>query len=162
MPTNTKANPAVISNKQRQAKALELRKAGATYEAIAKQLGYANAGSAYRSVQTALKRLVNEPAEELRSIELERLNTILLTLWPRVQAGDYPAIDRAIRVGERIAALTGYDRVMPQSVTQNNVIVIEGNERDYIAGLKAMKAQAESLMSSARGDQVVIDVEPID
>ena len=160
--TAPKTHAKAVSNKERQAKALELRKAGATYQQISDQLGYSNYKSAARSVKTALERLVREPAEELRNMELERLNHMLLTLWPRVQGGEYPAIDRAIRIGERIAALTGYDRVIPTTVSTTNVILIEGTQQDYIQGLKALKKSAEDLMMSKTADDgVVIEVEAI-
>ena len=94
---------------ERQLQALELRKAGASYEAIAERLGYADRSGAYRAVKAALTLTLREPAAELRSLEAERLDAMLLPLWRRVQTGDEKAVDRALRIMERRARLLGLD-----------------------------------------------------
>jgi hypothetical protein len=94
---------------ERHLRALELRKAGATYETIAGQLGYANASGARKAVASALKATLREPAEELRTLELARLDAMALALWRRVQDGDEKAVDRVLRIMERRARLLGLD-----------------------------------------------------
>jgi hypothetical protein len=94
---------------ERHLRALELRKAGVTYETIAGQLGYANASGARKAVASALKATLREPAEELRTLELARLDAMALALWCRVQDGDEKAIDRVLRIMERRARLLGLD-----------------------------------------------------
>ena len=101
----------------RHLQALELRKAGATYQAIADQLGYAQAKGAYKAVTSALKATLKEPAEELRTLELTRLDAMLLSLWRRVQNGDERAIDRALRIMERRAKLLGLDAPKRQELS---------------------------------------------
>lgn len=59
---------------ERDAEAARLRARGIGWQAIADQLGYGNPGTAYKAAQRALKRIVQEPAEELRQIELMRLD----------------------------------------------------------------------------------------
>ena len=98
-----------IQAQERQLQALELRKAGATYEAIAERLGYADRSGAFRAVTSALKATLREPADELRTLELERLDSALLAIWRQVQAGDLHAIDRLVRLAERRAKLLGLD-----------------------------------------------------
>ena len=93
----------------RHLQALELRKAGATYQAIADQLGYANARGAHKAVASALKLTLREPADEVRDLEVARLDAMLLPLWRRVQQGDERAVDRALRIMERRARLLGLD-----------------------------------------------------
>lgn len=90
-------------------KAIELRKAGATYDKIAEALGYENRSGAYKIVVGALRDLVQEPAKELRTLEAERLDAMTLALWTRAQKGDLPAIDRLLRIMERRARLLGLD-----------------------------------------------------
>lgn len=90
-------------------KAIELRKAGATYEKIAEALGYENRSGAYKIVISALRDLVQEPARELRTLEAERLDSMTLALWARAQKGDLAAIDRLLRIMERRARLLGLD-----------------------------------------------------
>ena len=90
--------------------------AGATYQAIAEQLGYANAKGAHKAVASAMKLTLCEPAEELRELEVARLDAMLLALWRRVQSGDEKAIDRALKIAERRAKLLGLDA--PQRLEQ--------------------------------------------
>ncbi|MEM8933764.1 MAG: hypothetical protein AAGE94_21415 [Acidobacteriota bacterium] len=96
----------------RRAKALELRKAGATYDQIADQLGYASRASAYKAVAKALKAIedqVVEGATEMCRLEVERLDRLLVALWPKASAGHLGAIDRVIRISERRCRLLGID-----------------------------------------------------
>jgi hypothetical protein len=109
---------------ERHLQALELRKAGVTYEVIAGQLGYANASGARKAVLSALKATLREPAAELRELELARLDAMLLPLWRRVQAGDEKAIDRALRIMERRARLLGLDRKTADGEVPDTVKVV--------------------------------------
>lgn len=86
---------------QRHLQALELRKAGATYQVIADQLGYAHAKGAQKAVTSALKATLREPANELRELEAMRLDAALLAIWRRVQKGDERAIDRLLAIMKR-------------------------------------------------------------
>lgn len=92
-------------NRQRQA--LELRLAGKQYVEIAEALGYANHSGAYRAVQTALKKTLQEPADEVRKLELSRLDTLLSELWEKNDRPIY--VDRILRIMERRSKLLGLD-----------------------------------------------------
>jgi len=109
---------------ERHLQALELRKAGVTYEVIATQLGYANASGARKAVVSALKATLREPAAELRELELARLDAMLLPLWRPVQAGDEKAVDRALRIMERRARLLGLDRKTAEGEVPDTVKVV--------------------------------------
>jgi len=100
---------AMLDAAAKQAQALELRKAGHSFDQIAAKLGYANGGGAYKAVEAGLKATLQEPADELRQLEITRLDTMLSALWPKVKKGEHGAIDRALKVGERRAALVGLD-----------------------------------------------------
>lgn len=94
---------------ERHRKALELRKAGATYEQIASQLNYAGKSAARAAVQNAIKEIIREPAEEMLQLELSRLDAMLLGVWTKAKSGDPAAIDRAIRIMDRRSAYLGLD-----------------------------------------------------
>jgi hypothetical protein len=98
-----------IAAVQRQAAAVELRKAGKSYQAIASHLGYKGPSGAYKAVSTALKKMIMEPVEELRTLEEQRLDTMLAAIWPAVLRGDLGAVDRGLRIMERRAKLEGLD-----------------------------------------------------
>jgi hypothetical protein len=87
---------------ERRTKALELHLAGATYEAIAKAVGYASRSGAHKAVQEALKELGDPPSSsEANETELARLDAMLTGLWPKARRGDVQAIDRVLKISER-------------------------------------------------------------
>ena len=90
-------------------KALELRKAGATYEMIAQQLGYKNKGTAFGAVARLMNQSKREGAKEAFEMELRRLDDLLMSVWPAARQGEMPAIDRALRIMERRAKMLGID-----------------------------------------------------
>ena len=105
----SKASANRIAAAERQARALELRKAGSGYAAIAQQLGYAGPSGAYKAITTALRALTAEPAAELRALELARLDDLLVGLWPDARRGNVAKIDRVLKVMQRRADLLGLD-----------------------------------------------------
>jgi hypothetical protein len=72
-----------ISAAQKQRKALELRRTGASFDVIAQQVVYSSTGGAYKPVQAGLKKPMREPGESVRKLELERLDRLLLGVWYR-------------------------------------------------------------------------------
>lgn len=99
----------MITAAERQVQALALRKAGVSYEQIASALGYASGSGAYQAVHRALRKMLKEPAEEVRDLEVARLDEMLRALWPGVQAGEPKKVLAALRVMERRAKLLGLD-----------------------------------------------------
>ena len=95
------------TEKQRQA--LELRKAGASYDEIARKIGYRSKSGAYKAVTSALNKMLKEPAEELRTLEMARLDRLLVGVWGAAVQGNQGAIDRVLRILERRAKLLGLD-----------------------------------------------------
>ena len=64
----------------RQRQALELRRAGVGFEQIAKQVGYKGPSGAYKAVMSAIKKILREPGEEVRKMELERLDRLMFAV----------------------------------------------------------------------------------
>lgn len=90
-------------------KALELRKAGLSYERIAQEVGWKSKSTAYHQIGKAIDAITAEPAKRLRRLELERLDAVHLALWQKAKRGDVLAIDRVIKIMERRAKLLGLD-----------------------------------------------------
>jgi hypothetical protein len=90
-------------------KALALRRAGATFAQIARQVGYAEEGAAHKAVMSAIKATLREPAEEVRTLEVERLDRLMLGVWQRAIDGKSEAIDRVLKIMDRRARLLGLD-----------------------------------------------------
>jgi len=106
---DSRASQQILRGRAREAACLELRKAGLTYAAIGERLGMSESG-AWRAVMRALKRLmerINEQAEDVRTLEVQRLDDLLETLWPYRHKPAY--VDRILRVMERRARLLGLD-----------------------------------------------------
>ena len=93
----------------KQAEALEYRKQGYTYEQIAEALGYKTAQGAYAAIQSALTRIIREPAQEVLQIELERLDAMFMRPFAAATSGDLMAIGACLNIMARKAKLLGLD-----------------------------------------------------
>ena len=93
---------------EKEQKALELRRAGLTYDEIARSIGYATAQGAYLAYGRALKRsLMDSGAEEARAMELDRLDRLQRTWWGKALSGDEKATDRVLKIMEHRAKYLG-------------------------------------------------------
>jgi hypothetical protein len=88
--------------------AVELRRAGHSYRTIAAELG-CNVATAYKRVRQALADIPKEAADELRTIEQDRLDTALERLEPAALEGDVRAIAEQRLIGESRRRLLGLD-----------------------------------------------------
>ena len=114
-PKATAKTMAVALSRERQA--LELRMAGKGYQAIGDALGITAPGAA-DAVRRAIAKLeaeTAEKAEEVRRLELDRLDAMLEGLWEKAQDGDPQAIDRVLRIQERRAKYLGIDAPAPRA-----------------------------------------------
>lgn len=116
-------NPGIAQpdERQRQHEALKLCLAGATYERIADELGYADRSGAFRAVQAVLDRQESHAAEELRKIEDARLDLLWLKAFPKVMAGELKAIEVAAKLHDRRVKLHGLaapQRVQVEGLSQ--------------------------------------------
>lgn len=132
------APPSKIDRNRRIRDALELRKAGVPYATIAERLGWKSAQAAHKAVKKALDSQINESVEDLRSMEIERLNHMLMLIWARIQQGDMRSIEQALRVMERITVLRGLEqRTQDMSKQAGGVLIVDGQDEDeYIASLE--------------------------
>jgi hypothetical protein len=129
---------------ERDARAAQLRADGWTYPAIAAALGFASKGHANDAVKRALAATVREPSDQLRALELERLDKMYraatgvlerphvtvsqgrVVVMPGQDGGEVPvpddapvltAIDRLLKVQERRAKLLGLDAPLKVDVS---------------------------------------------
>lgn len=102
--------PEAIARRERDLKCVELRKAGATWQAIADTVGYADPGHAYRGFQAVMKDYPREDVETARNIISDRYDAMIRALWPKVLKGNEWAIDRVTRISEAQAKLLGANR----------------------------------------------------
>lgn len=96
---------------QRRLEALDLRKRGHSYRAIADKLGV-SVQTAYNDVMKELEALAQQnldKAAELRALELERLDMLLKGLEPMASVGNPGAVNSYLKCMERRAKLLGLD-----------------------------------------------------
>lgn len=97
---------------QRRREIMALRRSGLTFDVIAQAKGITRQ-RVHQIVRDELRKLAQETAEEtegLRALELDRLDRLLAGLWKKAQDGELDAIDRALKIAARRAALLGLDR----------------------------------------------------
>ena len=81
-----------------------------SYREIAQRLGYRGPSGAWKSVSSALdKTLRRERPEDVRLMELERLDAMLDGCWDKAVKGNTVSITAALRIAERRARLLGLD-----------------------------------------------------
>lgn len=122
--TSSKSSPRRIAAAQRAAKAIELRSRGATFAVIARRLGYAGRQGAADAVMRALDATLREPADELRTLDLMRLDKLWCATYPRAIAGSHTATLACLRIMDRRARLLGLD--VPQQVAARQVRIVAG------------------------------------
>jgi hypothetical protein len=152
---------------ERDAQAARLRAEGKTYTQIANTLGWSHASVARRAVQRALVAVVQEAGDELRTLELERLNLLLDKAWQVMERVHFAhsagrlitingapvedsgptlnAMDRILKVMERRAKLLGLDAPVKHEHMTLDVIDAE------IARLEREHAAAAVVGGSAAG-----------
>ncbi len=130
-----------IMSQQKRRTALEMRKAGATYDAIAQAVGYKDGGGARKAVIKAMGDVIQEPVSELKVLQQERLNHMLVAIWQRVQTGDLGAMNMALSIMNKMDALAGTEaaqRIEVDATSSSAILVVEGSKDEYIAALKKM------------------------
>ena len=99
------------SRRERMARALDLRKGGASYRAIASTLGV-SLRQAELDVKDALREVTREPAQDVLTLELGRLDDLYMIAYTEARkTRDMRALNAAVRVSERRAKLLGLDTV---------------------------------------------------
>jgi hypothetical protein len=105
----SKTSPRRLEAHGKHARAIQLRIAGATLQQIADELGYAGPSGAHEAIQRGLDKTMRPGADELRDLYSSRLDRLLLGIWDKASKGNLLAVDRAVRVIDRMAKLHGVD-----------------------------------------------------
>lgn len=156
-----------ITAEQRTARAIELRLRNYTLQQIADEVGYSDPSSAFKAIMRGLAaELPEAQRDQLRRLEVAKLNDVERITWPDALAGDDRARNTILRCIDRRAKLLGLDA--PQQVTLSTR---EGEpvEVNVTHSLDAAFVQAAELVRSRivqqsieRAGDAVIDVTPTD
>lgn len=101
-----------VTTAQSEERALDLRRTGASYREIATALNM-SLGNAHKLVKRGLTRNLakcSELADEIRTLELDRLDAMQTYLWGKAKRGNATAVDRILKIMERRARLLGLDK----------------------------------------------------
>lgn len=156
-----KTHPSNVEAHLRALKALELRAESKTFREIAEELGYNSPQAAHKAVTTALKDTIREPAEQVRTLELIRLDKMFELHYINAQAGDGFATQNALRIMERRSRLLGLDAPTETKGTLDHslgagVLVVPGM-LDQDTWLKAARESQRALYEAE--SRVAIDRE---
>lgn len=111
----TKAPKPEQIDKERQV--VEMRRAGATYDDIARATGYKDASGARAAYIRAMQRtLVEAGTDEMRELELDRLDRLQRAVWGKAMQGDTTAIHTALKILDRRARYLGLDAPIRQEL----------------------------------------------
>lgn len=157
-------DPVTVNN---DAAATKLRGQGLTYQQIAEKLGMGSRTRAHEAVKRCLAETLGPPAEELRTLEAERLDDLTRKAYEILTADHIviqhgkivrdedgnpvrdhdpvlKAIDRILRVSAERRKLLGLDVPVRADVTVHQVDVTELALMEIIREAQAKNAQTEA------------------
>lgn len=112
-------------------RAVELLAAGYNYDEIARQVGFSNRGSAHRAVTRALAEREIEAVDDLRALELDRLDALHSAFWHQAIGGDHAAARVILEVSRQRLRICGtVERRAGSPHSMTSVLVqpwLEGN-----------------------------------
>jgi hypothetical protein len=110
---------------KKEANVIQLRLAGATWTEIAAAVGYSGPSGAYGAYQRAAKRVIAPKIEELREMELDRLDRLQRGVWASAIGGNVRAVDSVLRIMDRRARLLGLDMPVRLDINAREEIIHE-------------------------------------
>ena len=132
-------------------KALEMRRRGASYEAIAKAIGYADRSGAKKLINWAYEQTLRENVEEARELELQRCDRLQERMEEFLEAGELAAGDRIAKLIELRCKIQGVFAPTKTEVTGKDGGAIE---------VGPTAAQARELMRQFHGPVTPNGAEP--
>lgn len=136
--------------REKQVKALELRKAGATYSEIASALLYTDPSAAHKAVKAAMNRVVLEASKDAVLMDLQRLDEFQMRCTQKMRAGDLSQVDRLLRIMDARYRLAGISPQTAEELRENfgvttqiknsGVMVVQvghNQEQDFVKKLMA-------------------------
>jgi len=116
LPNGRPTKAGKVDTLRREQRVMELRAQGWTWQRIADEVGYASPSACKTAFDNAIKRTMQPVADEVRTLELERLDRFLSYLWDKIEAGDPIAIDKGLKIMDRRAKYLGLDAPVKQQV----------------------------------------------
>lgn len=112
----------------RKVRSIELVLQGYTYDQVAAEVGYANKGTAWRTVSKALAEQKVQAVDELRALEVRRLDYLQTKLLDGIEDGDVKSINAAVRIIMARSRLFGLDKLSDPVQAPIGQVVIDPAE----------------------------------
>ncbi len=115
---------------QRRHQAVQMRIAGVSPTVIAERLGYSGAAAVSKDIDRALQKAAKAEhmaSEQLLKMEIDRLDRIMASLWPKVIKGDINACEAALKVINKRSSLLGLDLINRNGVADTDMASLLGN-----------------------------------
>jgi len=115
---------------QRRYQAVQMRIAGVSPTVIAERLGYSGAAAVSKDIDRSLQKAAKAEhmaSEQLLRLEIDRLDRIMASLWPKVLKGEIAACEAALKVINRRSALLGLDLINRNGVADGDMASLLGN-----------------------------------
>lgn len=136
--------PEVIARAERDQRAVDMRRAGVSWDAIARALGYASSGHAHDSFMTYMREYPRESIDDARQVELDRLDQLQAAIWQQCLASgstnQHWAIDRMLKISDQRARLLGLNAPVRQEVSVITESTVDQAIRDLQTQLEAQAA----------------------
>ncbi|GAB4528037.1 MAG: hypothetical protein OHK0046_46490 [Anaerolineae bacterium] len=113
--------------------------AGKTYRQIAGELNVSlgTVAGDKKAVVHAWQKEQKADIADWTAIQMARLGELLVGLWSKAKAGDGPAIDRAMRIMERMDYLMGVDAAQSAPAQSLTIQWVDALAEDEVIGVGA-------------------------
>ena len=103
----------------RRQKAFQLRRGGASYREIAEalQVSHQTAANDVAAILKQVNARTQDVALEYRTMQLARLDAMLMGVWGKASKGELGAVSMVIKIEERRARLLGLDAPARQEIS---------------------------------------------
>src|SRR5664279_5059023 len=133
------AHATVLEN---QVRAISLYGEGCGYDEIAKQLGYANRGSAWKAVDRGLRVQRDLRADDYLQTQICRYEAVLAAWWDRATTGhDEKAANVVLRALERLDKVLRLDK--GEHAASQETLVISADPEAYARQLQQVVEERE-------------------
>ena len=132
-----------LERHERRYQALQMRIAGVSNAVIAQRLGYSSPQRVSKDVTNALKKAAKQEAmaaEELLNLEINRLDRMMASVWPRVLKGEVNAVEAALKIVNKRSSLLGLDLINRNGSESGDIASLLGN---LFASMQARHGQDE-------------------
>jgi len=155
-------SPIQVSAVLRRMRTLELRMAGLDYDQISEtiivEFGKENLPAtydrncAYRDIWDEVRKYrdqIKENVEDVRDLEVRRLDAMIAGLWEKARGGNFQAVDRILKIMQRRADLLGLDAKQSAQIQNDIKVTFINDWRNIPTG------------ATQRTESSIVDANPI-